>query len=490
MVDNIAVNDAGSAVTLPQREVPTAARVDVLVAGGGPAGFGAAWAAARQGASTLLIERNAVLGGTSTVGMMNTWNVPPDHMTGIAREITLRLIQDGAAVAGPTVPFDVEALKELEMEMLLQAGARVLTYTSVIEPLLIDGIVRGVLIENKSGLQAVLAKTVVDATGDADVAARAGATVVKGRESDGKMRPVSVEFRLGGVDIRRAVEYCRQHPDQFTRDPNFHILDLEAGLVRISGYFDLVSAARAQGELEGDINYVRFEGVQVDRGIVTVNNSRVYGVDGTNGWAVTQAEIEARHQNRLLYQFIKRNIPGCESCYVVDTAGSLGVRETRRIRGAHLLTEDDILAQRTYPDSVARLWRHHGPGRDWHSPDGGEGGPDNLTYRTLTTTLNWYEIPFGVFVPHGAEGVIVAGRTLSQNHQADMWTRGQYACMVTGQVAGTAAALSCRLGTSLRSVDLGQLQRALVEQGLDIGSGLAAAETPFGQGRSMLDTHA
>ncbi len=474
MTDQIVINDMGTAVTLPKREVPVAANVDVLVAGGGPAGFGAALAASRQGASTLLIERNAVLGGASTVVIMNTWNVPPDHMTGIAREVTLRLIEAGAAVSGPTVPFDVEALKELEMELLLQAGARVLTYTSVIEPLMIGGAVRGVLIENKSGLQAVLAKRVVDATGDADVAARSGAEIVKGRESDGKMRPVTVEFRLGGVDIRRAVEYCRQHPDQFTRDPNFHILDPDNGLVRISGYFDLVSQARARGELEGDINYIRFEGVQVDRGIVTVNNSRVYGVDATNGWDVTRADIEARRQNQLLYQFIKRNIPGCENCYVVDTAENIGVRETRRIRGAHVLTEDDILAHRTYPDSVARLWRHHAAGRDWHSPDGGEGGPDNLVYRTLTTTLNSYEIPYGVFVPNGAEGVIVAGRTLSQNHQADMWTRGQYACIVTGQVAGTAAALSCRLETSLRGVDVRQLQRALTDQGVDIGDSRSA----------------
>ncbi len=477
MADKVVVNDAGTAVELPRREIPVAAAVDVLVAGGGPAGFGAALAASRQGASTLLIERNAVLGGASTVVIMNTWNMPPDHMTGIVREVTLRLIEDGAAVSGPTVPFDVEVLKELEMELLLKAGTRVLTYTSVIEPLMIDGTVQGVLIENKSGLQAVLAKRVVDATGDADVAARAGVTVVKGRESDGKMRPVSVEFRLGGVDVRRAVEYCRQHPDQFTRDPNFHILDPDNGLVRISGYFDLVSQARARGELDGDINYIRFEGVQVDRGIVTVNNSRVYGVDATNAWEVTRAEIKARHQNQLLYQFIKRNVPGCESCYVVDTAENIGVRETRRIRGAHILTEEDILAHRTYPDSVALLWRHHAAGRDWHSPDGGEGGPDNLVYRTLTTTLNWYEVPYGVFVPKGAEGVIVAGRTLSQNHEADMWTRGQYACIVTGQIAGTAAALSCRSGIGLRDLDVRQLQRLLVEQGVDIGSSRAALES-------------
>ena len=475
MPGHITVGEGGNTVPLPQRDVPIAAEVEVLVAGGGPAGFGAACAASRQGARTLLVERNAVLGGTSTVGLMNTWNVPPERMTGVASEVARRLIAQGAAVSGPTIPFDVEALKELEMELLLRAGARVLTYTSVIEPLMVEGRVRGALIANKSGLQAVLADALVDATGDADIAAGAGAVMVKGREADGKMRPVSVEFRLGGVDIPRAVEYCRRNPGEFTGDPNFHILDLQSGLVRISGYFDLVREARARGELEGDINYVRFEGVQVDRGIVTVNSSRVYGVDATDAWQVTRAEIEARRQNRLLYRFIKRHIPGCENSFVIDTAENLGVRETRRIRGAHILTEDDILAHRTYPDSVVRLWRHNGPGRDWHSPDGGEGGPGNLTYRTLTTTLDWFEIPFGVFVPQGVEGLIVAGRTLSQNHQADMWTRGQYACMVTGQIAGTAAALACRSGASLRTVDVTRLQSLLSAEGVDVGGDLAAA---------------
>jgi glycine/D-amino acid oxidase-like deaminating enzyme len=476
MTSGIKIDAVGATVTFPSRRLPVAASVDVLVAGGGPSGFGAALAASRQGVSTLLIERNAGLGGASTMALMNTWNVPPDHMTGIAREVTLRLIEQGAAVAGPTVPFDIESLKELELQLLLEAGARVLTYTAVVEPLVEDGTMRGVLVHNKSGLQAILAGAVVDTTGDADIAATAGASVVKGRESDGKMRPVSVLFRLGGVNIQRAVEYCRQHPEQFTRDPNFHILKPEVGLVRISGYFDLVAEARVRGEFEGDINYIRFEGVQVDRGIVTVNSSRVYGVDGTNAWDVTRADFEARRQNRLLCQFIKRHVPGCENCYVIDSASSLGVRETRRIRGDHVLTEEDILAHRTYPDSVAKIWRHHAGGRDWHSPDGGEGAPDNLVYRTLTTTLDWFEIPYGIVIPTGIEGLLVAGRTLSQTHEADMWTRGQYCCVVTGQVAGTAAALSRQARSVPRVLDIGRLQRALIEQNVDIGAARTAVE--------------
>lgn len=431
----------------PVRRTPIVREVDVLVCGGGPAGVGAALGAARAGARTLLVERNAFLGGASTAVLMNTWNVPVDRMTGVAREIALRLAERGAAVlGGPTVPFDPEVLKDLALELLLDAGVELLTYSWVTEPILDGNRIRGVIVQNKSGRQAILAGAVVDATGDADIAAAAGAEFVMGREQDHKMRPMSVLFRLGGVDVRRAVEYCRQHPDQFTADPNFHILDLERGLVRMSGFFDIVEQARRRGELPEEIHYIRFEGVQVDRGIVTVNNSRVYGVDGTNAWDITRADIAARRQNRQLFQVIKKYIPGFENAYVIDSSPTVGVRETRRVRGSYVLTEEDILAHRTYPDSVAKIWRHHDAGRDWHSPDGGEGSPQNLVYRTLRTDLKWFEIPYRVLVPNGVEGLTVGGRTLSVTHEADMWTRGQYCCLVTGQVAGTAAALAAQAG--------------------------------------------
>lgn len=454
----------------PSRRTPIVRDVDVLVCGGGPAGFGAALGAARSGARTLLVERNAFLGGASTAVIMNTWNVPVGRMTGIAREVAVKLAERGGAViTGPTVPFDPEALKELELELLQDAGVEILTYTWVVDPIMEDRRVWGIIVQNKSGRQAIMANAVVDATGDADIAASAGAPFVLGREQDAKMRPMSVLFRLGGVDVNRTVEYCRQHPDQFTADPNFHILDPERGLVRISGFFDIVEKARKRGELPEEIHYLRFEGIDVARGIVTVNNSRVYGVDGTNAWDITRGDMEARRQNRKLYNFIKKYIPGFENAYVIDSSATVGVRETRRIRGAHLLTEEDIIARRTYPDAVAKIWRHHAPGREWHSPDGGEGSPENLVYRTQKTDLASFEIPYGVFVPDNVDGLTVGGRALSVTHEADMWTRGQFCCLVTGQVAGTAAALAALKATTPRQLDVRELQRALLSQGVDIG---------------------
>jgi ribulose 1,5-bisphosphate synthetase/thiazole synthase len=455
----------------PVRKTAIVRDVDVLVCGGGPAGIGAALGAARSGAKTMLIERNAFLGGAATAVIMNTWNVPVSHMTGVAREITLNLAERaGTVVSGPTVPFDPEALKELSVDLLKQAGVEILNYTWVVDPIMEKDRIRGVIIQNKSGRQAVLARSVVDATGDADIAAAAGAEYIMGREKDHKMRPMSVLFRMGGVDVRRAVEYCHSRPaDCFTADRNFHILDLDKGLVRMSGFFDTVDKARAAGELPEQIHYIRFEGVDVERGIVTVNNSRVYGVDGTNAWDITRADIEARLQNRKLYAVITKNIPGFEKAYVIDASPNVGVRETRRARGSQLMSEEDILAKRTYPDSVAKIWRHHAAGRDWHSPDGAEGSPTNLVYRTLQTELNWFEIPWGVFVPNDVEGLTVAGRVLSVTHEADMWTRGQYCCLVTGQVAGTAAALAASRNGLPRTIDVTALQRMLVAQGVDIG---------------------
>ncbi|MCL4370340.1 MAG: FAD-dependent oxidoreductase [Chloroflexi bacterium] len=452
------------------REIPVAGKFDVVVAGGGPAGLGAAVAAARQGARTLLIERNGFLGGTATAAMMTTFNCPVDRLSGFAREMVVCLLKEGGAWEGPTIPFDPEKFKEVALAFLWEAGASLLLYSWVTEPLVEAWKVRGVVVENKSGRTAYLADVVVDATGDADLAARAGAEVVKGREADGKMRPMTILFRMGGVDIPRLVEYARDHPEQFTADPSFQLLDIEKGVVRISGFFDLVAAARERGELDEDCHYIRFEGVNVRRGTVFVNSTRVYGVDGTNGWDLTRAEIEARDQMRQLESFIRGNLPGCERAYVLDASSSIGVRETRRVRGSFVLSEEDILAQRSYEDTVAKIWRFHAAGRDWHSPDGGEGSPVNAVYRTAVTPLNWFEIPYRCLVPNGVEGLLVGGRTISQLHQADMWTRGMYCCMVTGQAAGTAAALSVKGSVEPRELEVMALQERLAAQGVDLGS--------------------
>lgn len=453
------------------RRTPVVRKVDVLVCGGGVSGVGAALGAARAGAKTMVIERNAFLGGAATAVIMNTWNVPVACMTGVAKEFAVMLSERGAGnITGATFPFDPEAFKDLAADRLQQAGAEILTYTWVVDPIMQGSGISGVIIQNKSGRQAILARSVVDTTGDADIAAAAGAEYVKGREKDNKMRPMSVLFRLGGVDVFKAVEYCRSQPkENFTADPNFHILEPEKGLVRMSGFFHIADIARGTGELPDEIHYLRFEGVDVRRGMVTVNNSRVYGVDGTSAWDLSRADTEARQQNRKLFAVIKKYVPGFENAFVIDSSPTVGVRETRRVRGRYVLSQKDLLAQRTYRDSVARIWRHMAAGRDWHKADGGEGAPDDAIYRTATTDLTWFEIPWGVFTPNNVERMTVGGRAISVTHDADMWTRGQYCCLVTGQIAGIGAALAASSGILPSQLDVPTLQHMLGAQGIDIG---------------------
>jgi glycine/D-amino acid oxidase-like deaminating enzyme len=479
MNEHADIRKSDGCIVEPVRQTPIVREVDVLVCGGGVSGVGAALGAARTGAKTMVIERNAFLGGAATAVLMNTWNVPVTKMTGVAREVANALADRGAGViAGPTFPFDPEALKELSVDLLQKAGVEILNYTWIVDPIMEGDRIRGVVIQNKSGRQAILAKTVVDATGDADIAAAAGAEHIKGRESDGKMRPMSVLFRLGGVDVQRVVEYCRSQPaENFTADPNFHILEPEKGLVRFSGFFDIAERARAAGELPPEVHYLRMEGVDVARGIVTVNNARVYGVDGTNAWDITRADIEARMQNRMILKVIKKYIPGFENATVIDASPSVGVRETRRVRGSYVLTQEDNLAQRRFPDSVVRVWRHMSAGVDWHKAEGGEGAPGDAVYRTATTNITWFEIPWSVFVPKGVQGMTVSGRILSVNHAADMWTRGQYCCVVTGQVAGAAAGLAALQDKVPSDLEVGLLQRTLADQGVDIGSAGRNEET-------------
>lgn len=454
----------------PARRIPVVRDVDVLVVGGGAAGIGAAVGASRAGARTLLVERNGFLGGVATAVMMTTWNVPSRCLAGISRELFEGLLKRGGAIdGGPTIPYDPETFKEVAEGACLEAGVELLYYTSMAAPLRDGDTLHGVVVENKSGRQALAAQVTVDCSGDADVAAAAGVPCVKGREKDGKMRPLTTLFRLGNVDIRRVVEYARAHPDQFTADPNFQILDLDRGLVRISGFFDLVAEARARGELDKDCHYIRFEGVFPDRGTLFVNTTRVYGRDGTSAWDLTEGSIEARRQMDQLLRFLVLKVPGCERAFRIDASSVIGVRETRRIRGEHLLTEEDILAGRAYDDTVVKAWRHHGAGRNWHSPDGAEGAPSDPTYRTMTTELQSFEIPYGCLVPLEVEGLVAAGRIISQTHEADMWTRGMYCCVMTGQCAGVAAALAARDGVAPRRLSVPALQRELRRQGLNPG---------------------
>jgi hypothetical protein len=461
------------------RDIPVFADVDVVVAGGGPAGLGAAIAAARNGARTLMVERLSFLGGTATAAPMPLLNVPLNTLSGVTHELFGHLVDRGAASDGRVLGFDPEAFKDEALDMCTQAGVQLLFYTWVVAPIMQGNEIKGIIVENKSGRQAILAKAVIDCTGDADVAAAAGVPFVKGRETDGKMRPVTTLFRLGNIDVHKVVEYSRAHPEEFTIDKNKNVLDIEQGSVRIEGFYDTVKRAREAGELDSNIHYLRMEGVDVEKGIVFINNVRVYNIDGTNAADLSKAEVEARRQMRQLANFIKKRIPGCERSFVIDSAVSIGVRETRRIRGDYVLTQEDCYQHTQFEDGVVELHRRVLEGHEIHSPDAGEGGENDST-RKAAGVEHRFQIPYRSLLPQQVERLLVAGRSISGTHDADAWFRGIYSCISMGQGAGTAAALATQAGITPRQVGVQTLRQKLAAQGVNLGAQAVEAVAPSG----------
>lgn len=459
----------GATIFEPARQTPVAASADVIVCGGGIAGLEAAVASSRAGAETLLVERNAFLGGTATAAMMPIMVVRFDSLRGIAAELMARMAALGAARRSDLdmIPFDPETFKFVALDMAREAGVRMLLYSWVAAPLLEGGRLIGVLVENKSGRQALLARAVIDATGDADVAARAGVPFQKGREHDGKMRPVSLLFRMANVDLERIASYVEANPDQFSRSPSRRVVDRERNLIRLMGFYDLMKSGRESGEIDSDLHYLRIEGGQAEAGLVCINTTRVYGIDGTDAWDLTRGEIEARRQVRELVDLLRRRVPGFERACLADVSPSLGVRETRHIQGDYVLTEDDAAGSRRFPDSTGRVYVHHTRGVDVHSPDGNEGSERDAKMRYLVEPAVPFDLPYRSLLPKGVEGLLVAGRCISATHEADAWTRGMNVCMHTGHAAGVAAALATRSGVTPREVEVEQLQRVLLSQGVD-----------------------
>lgn len=472
----------------PAREIPVVAEVDVLVAGGGAAGLGAAIAAAREGASTMLIERNSFLGGAATANLLSKWSQHKGQLCGIADEFVDEMVKRKAAVVGRVINFDPEVFKKLALDKVQAAGAKLLLYTPAVAPIASEGAVKGIFIENKSGRRAILAKTTIDCTADADIAFRAGVPTAKGRETDGKMRPTTLIFRMGNIKFQPIVEYARRHPEQFHANPNWQVNDIEKGVVRVSGFFDLVESASQRGELYPDCHYLRMEGVDVEHGICFINTSRNYRVDGTDASDLTHAEIEARNHIVAWLNFIRMHIPGCENAFVVDTAVNMGVRETRRVLGEYVLTEDDIVAGALVEDRVVRIKGHlAAPGMEIHSPDGNEGAAQDIHGRTYVHPERTFYIPYRCLLPKKMEGLLVAGRCSSQTHDADKYTRNQVWCIGMGQAAGTAAAVAAVDNVSVRNVRISRVQKRLEAQGIPLKmQPIANAKSEMGSGAIAL----
>ncbi len=459
------IGSNGRFVTEPERKIPVVAETEVLVVGGGIAGTAAALAARRCGAGTLLVERDGYLGGTGTAGLMSLITLPYERVHGICRELVDGMVEIGGAVPGPVIPFEPEAFKRVALAKCLEAGVEPRFYTWSVDAIVADGTVRGVVVENKSGRQAILAEVIIDASGDGDVAKWSGAEVVQGREADGMMRPMNLIFRFGPVDVGKIAAYRDANPAEFSPDPGHNFLDLDRGIVRLDGFFQIMRSGRDRGLLDPDIHYLRLYGMAGKTGNLYVNTSRVYGLDGTDADDLTRAQLESMRQIDQLAAFLRAHVPGFEKAEVLATAARIGVRETRRIVGDYTLTIEDCANARRFPDAIATAETHMTPGVHVHSPDGGEGRENDPFVTGLVLPFNEFSVPLGCLLPRRLDGLLVAGRAISTSHEADGWTRVQPVMMQVGEAAGTVAAIAVADRVEPRGVDTAKVRKMLLAEG-------------------------
>ncbi|MCO5166015.1 MAG: FAD-dependent oxidoreductase [Planctomycetes bacterium] len=457
-------------VTLAPRRAVVAAEADVLVVGGGPAGLGAAVGAARAGARVVLAERHGFLGGNATAALvmpLMSWHtqrpvfekqgvrslMPDDHgpghpvIAGVVRDLLEKLVERGGAIppsleTGFVVPFDPEVFKLTALELLDEAGVRFLFHALASDALPGRGGPRGVVFETKSGPVVVEARVVVDATGDGDVAARAGAAFEVGRD-DGLVQPMTLMFRIADFERAAFDGYARAHPDQWRS---------------VHGLWDLVRTAAEAGELDLAREDILFFGTPHPRE-VAVNTTRVTRALGIDVWDLTRAEWEARRQLRQLAAFFRKYVPGFEAAYVVQSGTTIGVRETRRVVGEYQLTADDILGARRFEDVIARGTYPV----DIHNPAG------KGTVLKRVPPGEAYDLPLRALLPRGVDRLLVAGRCISGTHEAHSSYRVMPIAMATGQGAGVCAALAARTGRSPHDVDIAAVQGELRRQGANLG---------------------
>jgi hypothetical protein len=283
------------------------------------------------------------------------------------------------------------------------------------------------------------------------------------------MRPVTVSFYVGNIDMHRVARYMKDNPDDFSPIGHRHLLDFRRKLIKIDGFFSIVEKAKAAGDLDESLHYLRLLGIHPDRGVALINTTRVYGVDGTDTFDLTRGEIDARYQMMRILSFVRKYVPGFEKAYLMYSSSNLGVRETRHIEGHYVVAEADVYENSSFDDVVCRVITQVPRGMTAHSPDGGEASANDQFYRGLRQypTIA-FDIPYRAFLPKNVEGVLVAGRCLSVTHQVDNSTRNMPVCFATGQVAGTAGALASRYVSTASRVNVVELQDILASQGMNI----------------------
>jgi len=439
---------APDAVSVPERQVPVVAEADIVVCGGGTAGISAACCAARHGAKVILLERWPSLGGMATNALVNIW-----HTSDRTKQVIVGFVQEAIERAGgfmhryPDFPkrpethwFDPEGMRVVFWRMLQDAGVRVICNLTAVESVVEDGRMRAVLVDTKSGRRAVRGRIFIDATGDGDVAANAGVPFDYGRASDGLVQGMTMMFCLTGADPAAA----RAHPEDAPR------------------VFQMMQQLRDQGQFppfnEGAAkHYLRSAANQVPHNMVPAAGNPL------DEQELTRLSMEAREHVYQIIELWRKEMPGFAQASITHMGYSLGVRESRRIRGLKTLDGPMVVKAVKQADAIGHgFWMI-----DIHDPKGSGYTTWTDQQRALMPPVgDSYHIPLGMCLNGQISNLAVVGRCASSTHEAHASVRLQSHCMVMGQGVGTCAALALAADQSLAQVDIGKLQSTLRQDGV------------------------